>query len=77
MSKQNNSNQHQVIPDKNGGWLVKKPGLRTYGHFATQEEAIKAAKKISVEDGSQVSVKDKNGETVSDKKNKNRYVARK
>jgi hypothetical protein len=42
-----NDNRRHVVPDKDGGWNVQKPGAsRASAHTATQKEAIARAKQI-------------------------------
>jgi len=65
---QQQSNSHHVLSDNNGGWLVKKPGLQSYGYFATQQEAIDVAKNLSRNEGTQYVVHEKNGEIRQNKK---------
>jgi len=42
-----NNNRRHVIPGKNGGWDIKKPGsIRSSGNAPTQNGATKRAKEI-------------------------------
>lgn len=71
------SNIHHVVPDKNGGWVVKNSGLKTYGYFATEQEALNAAKTISQQEGTKIVVHDKNGEVRQDKAKKQGFRTKK
>ncbi|MGN8197910.1 DUF2188 domain-containing protein [Salinisphaera sp. RV14] len=54
--------KHHVLRNPSGGWSVKKEGsARASGKFATQKEAIEAAKAISQKQGTRVVVHDRNG----------------
>lgn len=55
-------NQH-VVPDKNGGWKVRGAGnSRATKHTSTQSEAIKIAKSIAKNQGSELFIHGKNGQ---------------
>ncbi|WP_334118874.1 DUF2188 domain-containing protein [Limnobacter sp.] len=48
---------HHVVKNPSGGWSVKKGGaVRASGTYKTQNEATKAAQKISQNQGSRVVV---------------------
>ena len=53
---------HHVVPDKNGGWNIKKGGpQRSSGHFDNKKGAINAGRKISQNQGTEFIIHGKNG----------------
>lgn len=53
---------HHVVPDKNGGWNVKKSGAsRASIHTNTKAEAVKMARTISNNQHSELFIHGKNG----------------
>ncbi|WP_312249620.1 DUF2188 domain-containing protein [Streptococcus parasuis] len=55
-------NQH-IVPNKNGGWDVKGAGnSRATKHVATQAEAIKIARDIAKNQGSELFIHRPNGQ---------------
>ncbi len=42
------SKSTHVVPNKNGGWDIKRSGVkRSYGHFKTKREAVARARQLS------------------------------
>lgn len=57
---------HHVVPDKNGGWNVKKSGAsRASVHTNTKVEAVKMARTISNNQHSELFIHGKNGRIQS------------
>lgn len=57
---------HHVVPDKNGGWNVKKSGAsRASIHTNTKAEAVKMARTISNNQHSELFIHGKNGRIQS------------
>ena len=57
-----NNNQH-VTPHKNGGWQVKGAGnTRATARTETQAEAIRLARDIAINKGSEVVIHGRNGQ---------------
>lgn len=58
-----NDNRRHVVPNKDGGWDVKKPGgERSSAHADTQAEAIARAKRIVHNaGGGEVAIHGRNG----------------
>ncbi|OQQ93728.1 hypothetical protein B6U55_03060 [Ligilactobacillus salivarius] len=55
-------NQHHVVPNKEGGWNVKKAGAkRATAHTKTKQEAVDIARKISENQHSELLIHDKKG----------------
>lgn len=55
-------NQHHVVPNKDGGWDVKKTGAkRATAHTKTKQEAVDIARKISENQHSELLIHDKKG----------------
>lgn len=53
---------HHVVPDPKGGWNVKKGGSgKASKHFGTKEDAVKKARKISKNQGSELYIHRKDG----------------
>jgi hypothetical protein len=51
---------HHVLPNKNGGWDIKKTNAkRASRHFSTKKEAIDAAKIICENEGTELVIHDK------------------
>ncbi|WP_258359434.1 DUF2188 domain-containing protein [Moorella sulfitireducens (nom. illeg.)] len=54
---------HHVVPNPKGGWDIKKGGAeRSSGHFETKQEAIKRAREISKNQGSELVIHNRNGQ---------------
>jgi len=55
-------NSQHVVPDPDGGWIVKKGGsIRATKRFETQKEAIDYGRKISKAQGSEFYVHGRDG----------------
>jgi uncharacterized protein YdaT len=60
------NNQHHVLPNKNGGWDIKKGNSeRASGHFNTKQEALARAREISINAKSELIVHNKDGSIAS------------
>lgn len=58
----NNRSSHHVVPDPNGGWVVKKGGAeRASKHFDTQRAAIDYGRKVSRNQHSEFVIHRKDG----------------
>ncbi|HNX01487.1 MAG TPA: DUF2188 domain-containing protein [Candidatus Cloacimonadota bacterium] len=56
------NNQHHVVPNRNGGWDVKRNNAeRASGHFDTKAEAEKAGRQISINQGTELVIHGKDG----------------
>lgn len=56
------NNQHHVLPNKNGGWDVKRSNAqRASGHYDTKREAMDAARTISHNQGTEMVVHNRDG----------------
>jgi len=54
--------EHYVLPTSDGDWGIKKSGgEKNIKKFATKNEAISAARKISQNQGSELVIHNKNG----------------
>ena len=61
-----NTDTHRVLPDPNGGWVVKRDGnQRSSGHFDTKQEAIDAGRKISRSQGTELVIHTLDGKIAS------------
>jgi tRNA A58 N-methylase Trm61 len=59
MEQQSNLSHH-VLPNKNGGWDIKKTNAkRASKHFDTKKEAVDAAKLICENEGTELVIHDK------------------
>jgi uncharacterized protein YdaT len=53
---------HHVVPSSNGGWNIKKGGAeRSSGHFDNKSDAVKAAREISKNQGTELKIHNKDG----------------
>lgn len=56
------NDQHHVLPNKNGGWDVKRSNAqRASGHYDTKREAMDAARVISRNQGTEMVVHNRDG----------------
>lgn len=57
---------HHVVPNKGGGWDVKRGGSdRSSGHFETKSEAVDAGRQISRNQQTELRVHNKDGRIAS------------
>lgn len=55
-------NTHHVVPNRNGGWDVKRGGSnRSSGHFDTKREAVERGREISRNAGTELKIHNLNG----------------
>lgn len=55
--------QHHVVPNKNGGWDIKKSGNeRASAHTNTKQDAINKGRVISLNQGTEFVIHGKNGQ---------------
>jgi hypothetical protein len=60
---------HHVVPKTSGGWAIKKDGLaKTIKVFAKKTDAVKFAREISRQQGSNLVIHGRDGKIVSVKK---------
>jgi len=53
---------HHVVPATQGGWNIKKGGAeRASGHFDNKNDAIKSAREISKNQGTELKIHNKDG----------------
>ncbi|HPJ15889.1 MAG TPA: DUF2188 domain-containing protein [Spirochaetota bacterium] len=53
---------HHVVPSSHGGWNVKKGGAeRASGHFDNKNDAIKSAREISKNQGTELKIHNNDG----------------
>ena len=53
---------HHVVPNRNGGWDVKKGGAkRASEHHDTKQSAVDSARKISRKQGTELRIHNKDG----------------
>ena len=56
------SESHHVLSNPNGGWDIKKSGLkRASGHFDKKKDAVDRARKISRDQGTELVIHKKDG----------------
>lgn len=54
---------HHVVPNPNGGWDVEvSGGQKTIKHFDIKQDAIDAAREISINQKTELVIHNKNGE---------------
>ena len=59
--------RHNVQPNSNGGWDVRRSGSkRASGHFDTKKEAVARAREISNNEGTELVVRNLDG-TISER----------
>lgn len=57
---------HHVVPDRDGGWNVKRGGAqRASSHHDTKQDAIDAGREISRRQGSELRIHNKDGRIAS------------
>lgn len=66
---------HHVVPASQGGWNVKKGGAdRASGHYDNKTDAVKAAREISQNQGTELKIHNKDGKiSQSDSHGKDLY----
>jgi len=53
---------HHVVPATQGGWNIKKGGAeRASGHYDNKNDAIKSAREISKNQGTELKIHNKDG----------------
>lgn len=58
-----NTTSHHVVPATKGGWDVKKSGAKkASAHFVNKQDAVKAARIISSNQGTELFVHNLNGQ---------------
>ena len=59
---QNNHGSHHVVPNPNGGWIVRRGGAtRSSGNFETKQEVVDAGRKISQNQGTEFYIHGRDG----------------
>lgn len=62
MAASKTSGTHHVVPNKNGGWDVRRGGSnRSSGHFNTKDEAVRRGREISQNAGTELKIHNLDG----------------
>jgi uncharacterized protein YdaT len=62
MSGKRGPDTHHVVPNRSGGWDVKRGGAeRASGHFDTKQEAVEQGREISRNQGTELRIHNQDG----------------
>ncbi len=66
MPKKRGPETHHVVPNRNGGWDVRRGGSqRASGHYETKNEAIDAGRTVSRNQGTEFRIHNQDGRIAS------------
>lgn len=62
MAGKRGPDSHHVVPNRDGGWDVKRGGAdRSSGHFETKRDAVDQGREISRNQGTELRIHNKDG----------------